>query len=109
MSLIPTCLFPDFQSLISSTVSLYVYEISSFSRMKNCMCKNKLAHLAYLYYQAQLAFENLSSTEQQQNILNISNLTLNKNQVAVIGIQGSWFPPLSPPEPTYSSLNGFRD
>lgn len=107
----PTCLFPDFQSLISSTVSLYVYEMSSFPRMKNHTCKNKVAHLAYLCCQAQMAFENLSSSEQQQqqNILRVSHLTWNKNHVDVIGIQGSRFPPLFPHEPIYSSLNGFRD
>lgn len=50
----------------------------------------------YLYYQAQLALESLSSSEQQQNILRVSNLTLDTDHVDVTSIQSSLFHLLFP-------------
>lgn len=50
----------------------------------------------YLYYQAQLALGSLSSSEQQQNILRVSNLTLDTDHMDVTSIQSSLFRLLFP-------------
>lgn len=84
----PNVPFPWFTISHFFHFSLYIYEISSFFRMKNRTCKKKPAHLMCLHYQAQLVLENLSSAKRQQphRILHFANTTLNNKNSSLMNL-----------------------